>query len=571
MKRTSWFLLFIIFLAAVLRLYQLGKTPISLEWDEVAIGYDAYSILKTGKDQFGKFLPLTFRSLDDYKPPIYEYVTIPSVALFGLNEFSVRFPSALFGVLTVLATYWLVKEIFSAYSTPGESRPASPLRPATPGVYKLGLLAAFFLAISPWHLQFSRAAFEVNLSVFITVAAVASFLTGLKNSKYFLLSAFLFGIDLFSYHSTRVVTPLILISLFFIFNKQLPNRKTVFSFFLIYGLFFLGFLPILFSADAQIRFKATNIFNPGARYLDEKDLEKIYLDKRIYDKNAGFETAGKIFHNQRLIYADYDTLKKAFGKYISHFGFEYLFIKGDAPLHHAPDFGLLYIWELPFILAGLFFILYKGLNRYTLILPLWMLFAPLPVAVTREAPHAVRSELFLPLFQIFTAVGVVILFDKIKRESKWVIVSFIFLGTFLLAVNNAYYLHQYYVHTNYELSKNWLYGRKEAALFTERLKQNYDNVLVSMKVDMPYIFWLFYTKYSPAKYIAEGSTVSGGFADERNRFDKYEFRNFNYNELPHEKKLLLVGISADFPPDAKIIKTIYYLDGKEALKIAENK
>lgn len=559
MDRVKILLILIVFLGAVLRLYQLGKTPISLEWDEVAIGYDAYSILKTGRDQFGKFLPITFRSLDDYKPPIYEYATIPSVVLFDLSEFGVRFPSALFGTLTVFLTYLLVKLVFEQVPN---------LRSKST---QIALIAAFLLAISPWHLQFSRAAFEVNLSVFITVAAVTSFLAGLKNQKYFLLSALLFGLDLFSYHSTRVVTPLLLVSLFLIFNRQLPAKKTVIKFATIYGLFFLIFLPILFSADAQIRFKATNIFNPGARYLDEKDLEKIYLDKRIYDKNAGFEMAGKIFHNQRLIYMDYDTLKKAFGKYISHFGFEYLFIKGDAPLHHAPDFGLLYIWELPFILAGLFFILHKGLNRYTLILPLWMLFAPLPVAVTREAPHAVRSELFLPLFQIFTAVGVVILFDKIKRESKWVIISLVFWSIFLLTVNNAYYLHQYYVHTNYELSKNWLYGRKEAALFTERLKQNYDRVLVSLKVDMPYIFWLFYTKYPPAKYLSEGGTISGGFADERNRFDKYEFRNFNYNNIPKTEKLLLVGTPADFPPDAKILKTIYYLDGTEALKIAENR
>ncbi len=558
MRRSKWLLFLIIILAAVLRLYQLGKTPISLEWDEVAIGYDAYSILTTGLDQFGKFLPLTFRSLDDYKPPIYEYVTVPSIALFGLNEFAVRLPSAFFGILTVLFTFILVKLIFT--QVPALSSKSN----------FIALLSSFFLAISPWHLQFSRAAFEVNLSVFITLLAALSFLSGLKHRKYFLLAAFLFGLDLFSYHSARVVTPLILISLFLIFNKQLPDKKSIFPFFMIYGLFFLGFLPILFSSDAQIRFKATNIFNPGARYLDEKDLEKIYLDKRIYDKNAGFETAGKIFHNQRLIYTDYDTLKKAFGKYISHFGFEYLFIKGDVPLHHAPDFGLLYIWELPFIIVGLFFILLKGLNRYTLILPLWILFAPLPAAVTREAPHAVRSELFLPLFQIFTAAGVVFLFDKIKRESKWVIISFALLGAFLLAVNNANYLHQYFVHTNYELSKNWLYGRKEAALFTEGVKQNYDRVLVSLRVDMPYIFWLFYTKYSPTRYLNEGGTVSGGFADERNKFDKYEFRNFNYHNLPKTEKLLLVGTPADFPPNAKILKTIYYLDGSEALKIAEN-
>ncbi len=554
--RQKLFIIAILIVAFILRFYKLGQVPISLEWDEVAIGYDAYSILHTGRDQFGKILPLTFRSLDDWKPPIYEYAAVPPIAVFGLNEFSVRLPSALFGTLTVFLTFLLVKLIF---------REVPNLRSKST---QIALIAAFLLAISPWHLQFSRAAFEVNLSVFITVAAVTAFLAGLRNPKYFLLSAFLFGLDLFSYHSTRVVTPLLLISLFFIFNRKLPPRKHIIGFWAIYGVFFLLFLPILFSKDAQIRLKATNIFNPGARYLDEPDLEKIYLDKRTEDKNAGFELAGRIFHNGRLIYTDFGTLTKAFGKYIAHFNPEFLFVRGDAPLHHAPDFGLLYMWEFPFLLVGLYFLLTKGINRYTLILPLWLLFAPIPVAVTREAPHAVRSELILPTLQIFTAVGLSVLYDKIKNESKCVTVSLTLFAVMLLCANQAYYLHQYFVHTNYELSDKWLYGRREAAEFTQANKEKYDKVLVSMRVDMPYIFWLFYSKYPPEKYLQVGGTVSGGFEDQRNRFDKYEFRNFNYNELKGNGDLLLVGTPKDFPPDANIVRTIYNVNGSEALKIA---
>lgn len=559
MGKKIFFLALITLLAFILRFYQLGKVPISLEWDEVAIGYDAYSILHTGKDQFGQFLPNTFRSLDDYKPPIYEYAVIPSVAIFGLNEFGVRFPSAIFGTLTILMTFLLVKLIF-------EYVPKLQFKST-----KIALVASYLLAISPWHLQFSRAAFEVNISVFITVAAITAFLYGIKNSKFFLLSAFLFGLDLFSYHSARVVTPILLISLFFIFNRQLPSRKTIIGFLVIYGVFFICFLPILFSQDAQIRFKATNIFNAGARYLDERDLEKEYLDKRTEDNIAGFEQAGKIFHNQRLIYTDYNTLKKAFGKYLSHFDLEFLFVRGDAPLHHAPDFGLLYLWELPFLLYGLYYIIKYGLNRYALILPIWLLAAPIPVAVTREAPHAVRSELILPVFQILIAVGLITLHEKVRNESKWVILSIVILGVMLLAINESYYFHQYYVHTNHELSKRWLYGRKEAVQFTEKEKYNYDKVLVSLNVDMPYIFWLFYSQYPPVKYLGEGGTVSGGFEDGRNHFDKYEFRNFNYNKLPRDQKLLLVSVPKDFPPEAEIIRTIYYLDGTEALKIAVNR
>lgn len=558
MKRYLWLLGAITFLAAILRLYQLGSTPNALEWDEVAIGYDAYSVLKTGRDQFGKFLPVTFRSLDDYKPPIYEYLAVPTVGIFGLTPAAVRLPSALAGISMVILSYFFARLIFKQVSFFNNY------------ANRLALLTAFLLAVSPWHIQFSRAAFEVNVSAFITLLAVFFYIKGLKNDRFFVLSTVFFGIDLFSYHSARVVAPLLLLSLLFIFNQNLPSRKAVLSHLIIFGLFLMAVFPILISKDAQIRFRATNIFKPAVRYLDEIDLDKVFLDKRLTDAKAGFTLAGKIFHNQRLIFTDYDTMKKAFNNYLSNFKFEYLFIKGDAPLHHAPEFGLLYVWEFPFLVTGIIFLLFKKLNRFTLFLFIWALIAPLPNAVTREAPHSVRTLLILPVYQLFTATGITLMYYFVSYQKRWVYTSVFIILTFLFIFNHSYYLHQYFVHTNYDVAANWKYGRQEAVLYTESVKEKYDSVLVSMTVDMPYIFWLFYSQYPPDKYLKEGGTVSGGFAEERNRFDKYHFRNFKYRQLSGYGNLLLVGTSLDFPPDAKIVKTIYNPDGTIALLIAEN-
>src|ERR1035437_10797756 len=107
-KRMVWiFLIGVIVLATVLRLWQLGSIPAPLDWDEAALGYDAYSILHTGNDQYGKFMPVVLRSLGDYKPALYTYLSIPSIATFGLNAFAVRLPSAIFGILSVLAVFFL--------------------------------------------------------------------------------------------------------------------------------------------------------------------------------------------------------------------------------------------------------------------------------------------------------------------------------------------------------------------------------------------------------------------------------------------------------------------------------
>ena len=161
----------ILFTAAILRLWDFGKVPISPDWDEVALGYNAYSLLHTGRDEYGKFLPIVLRSFDDYKPALYAYFSIPAVALFGLNTFAVRLPSAVFGVLAVIATYFLVKELF-------KTNPISEIlnpKQIQNTKYKIlntemiALLSAFLLAISPWHIQFSRVAFEANVGVALNV------------------------------------------------------------------------------------------------------------------------------------------------------------------------------------------------------------------------------------------------------------------------------------------------------------------------------------------------------------------------------------------------------------------
>ena len=137
----------ILIVAATSRFYKLGAVPTSLNADEAAIGYNAYSILKTGKDEYGRKFPLLFQSFDDFKMPVYIYLTVPSIAIFGLNDFSVRLPSALLGTLTVFVTYLLIEGLFASIP--------------------IGVIASFLLAISPWHLQFSRSAYEANIAVFL--------------------------------------------------------------------------------------------------------------------------------------------------------------------------------------------------------------------------------------------------------------------------------------------------------------------------------------------------------------------------------------------------------------------
>ena len=205
----------IVIIALFLRFYQLGINPPSLDWDEVSMGYNAYSILQTGADEYGNKFPLSIRSFDDYKPALYTYLTVPFIKIFGLNELAVRVPSAIIGVLSVLAIYFLVKELLQKW----DRRYREPI----------ALMSAFFLAISPWHLQFSRVGFEATVGLFFAVAAFTTFLYGLDNRRWLVVSGLFTGFSAYTYHSERIFVPLLFIAAFIIcsgfFAGMVPRGK----------------------------------------------------------------------------------------------------------------------------------------------------------------------------------------------------------------------------------------------------------------------------------------------------------------------------------------------------------
>src|SRR5680860_712593 len=172
-KKNILLILFgIIFLAVILRFWQLGKVPVSPDWDEVALGYNAYSVIQTGKDEYGKFLPVVLRSFDDYKPALYMYLTVPTIFLFDLNVFAVRFPSAFFGVIGVIAVFFLIRDLFKEYKYKDQ----------------LALLTSASLSISPWDIQFSRVAFESHVGAVFNILTALFFIKGLKKPWFLTVS-----------------------------------------------------------------------------------------------------------------------------------------------------------------------------------------------------------------------------------------------------------------------------------------------------------------------------------------------------------------------------------------------
>lgn len=534
-------LTFIIVIASVLRLWQLGKVPSSPDWDEVALGYNAYSILQTGKDEYGKFLPIVLRSFDDYKPALYAYLVIPSISILGLNVAAVRLPSVIFGILTVLATFFLVKELFKKDS--------------------IALLTSFLLAISPWHIQFSRIAFEANVGVALNTFGILFFLKSFKKPWLLFLSALMLGLSIHTYQSEKVFVPLLIAILIYSFKKDFFSirKKYIYVSFIILAIILLPVINfILTNKDALSRAKTVSIFSNSS--IIQTNTQNLARDR------ANNDILGLLLDNRRVEFAKYIARG-----YLSHLDFNWLFINGDIARHHAPGMGLMYLIELPFLLIGIHMLIFGNFSKAVKIFTiLWSLIVPIPASVTNDVPHAVRTINFLPVLQILTAIGIILTLTWIFKLKHKVINYLILIIIIIFWVFNvSYYLNQYFVQQNYFHAKYWQYGYDDMVHYLTGVQKNYNKIIVSSTtpMDQSYMFFLFYLKYDPNKYLSEGGTATG-IIEGKNKFSNFEFRKLDYNE-EKEKNILLIGSTFDFQEVYKTIHEANYPDKSIAIKAVE--
>ena len=500
MNKRIFVLGIIITIAATLRLYKLGDNPPGMYWDEVSLGYNAYSILKTGRDEHNEFLPYSrFKAFGDYKPPGYIYATVPSIALFGLNNFAVRLPSALAGTLTVLATYFLVKELFP------KSKKFSILK----FQFSIAEVSALLLAISPWHLQISRAAFEANLAALFNLLAIYLFLKSRKKPWLLIFSSISFVATLYTFNANRLLSILIVILLASVYWRHLWRHKKAAVIAAIIGLVFTApLIPHLRSPEGVLRWHEVNIFADLDVILDSN--QRITLD--------GEGRLAKLAHHRYLGHAT-NFLRH----YFHHFNGRYLFLRGDVnPRFSVQEVGQLYLIELPFLLIG-FYALTKLKNRQSALTILgWFFLGPVPAAMARETPHALRTLSMLPTPHIIIALGLVYSVKLIKIDKRILFTVYCLLFTASL----VYFQIIYYRYYPQEYAGEWLtsYPRLVNFLNTSEAAINAKKITVTSDLGRPYIYFLFYGKYPPDKYAAEVRRTGNVFSVFTvHGFDKYEF------------------------------------------------
>ncbi len=534
-------IILILILASVLRFVALDKFPAGLNADEAAIGYNAWSLIQTGKDEHGVSWPLVFRSFDDYKPPVYFYLVLPFVKLLGLNIWAVRLPSALLGIASVFLVYLLAKVFV----------PKNKYFP---------FFSALLLAISPWHLQFSRGGWEVNAALFFILLGLWSFFKGLDKFRYFYLFVISLVISLYTYHSARIISPLLALSLVLIYRQPLfvnLKGKKLKTIILAAVLGLLMSLPLagqLLSKEGQSRFAGVSVFSDTGPLWQALELRRAHPEINLFVK---------IIHNQYLSYG-----LRFVKNYLSHYSPRFLFIDGDEIARSkVPGMGQTYLLLFPFYVLGLFALCRLDIKGKIFIFA-WFLIAPFAAALTFQSPHALRAQNMVIPLTFISALGLAIVFKFLARlKNKWLF-SLHVLGVLLFGgYSTGRYLHLYYNHYSKELPYAWQYGFDQIADYVRENETKYDKIIISDRYDQPYILMAFFLKYPPQtlqKELVMTPRDKFGFSTVR-QFGKLEFRAINYREdqrLPHT-----LIISADESVDGKVvIHTIYDPAGKPMYK-----
>lgn len=542
MSRKHFLIFFLIlFLGVFIRFNRLGEVPAGFHRDEAFLGYNAYSILKTGRDINGNFLPLHLESFL-YSPSGYSYLSIPFIKLFGLNAFSVRFASAFFGSLTIILTFILTKSLFYGYK------------------YKvsLGLLSSFLLAISPWHINLSRTATENVIAVFFISLGVLIYIQWLKTERWYLLvfSFLSFGITFLIYQAPRVFLPFFIPSMAFFVRKNLNATKIKYLTLLFFTIIIVPLFIILFSKELSLRIRTVSIFSTNQTQL--------VIDEQIRGDGVSNVSRfiAKSMHNKPLAYAS-----QFLQNYFKHFSYEFLFTDSGFPdRYRVPLAGILYIFELPLLVAGIWF-LFQSNKKIGTFLIFWVFLAPIGSALTfDDVPNLQRTLVVFPALSIISAFGLLNIILLIKKNKKILILSIAIVFS-VITYSFLFYLHQYYIHMN--MYRPWYRqdGYKELVEKVNNFLPGYKKAVITNYESAPTIFFLFYNKYNPTLF--QKQTNGSKLRD----FDRIDFGNYEFSQEQcplkiaknEEKNILYVNSSlCPIPKNARVLFLIKRTDNSAA-------
>lgn len=418
--------------------YKLDTIPSAIYSDEATVGYNAYSILKTGKDEYGKHFPLAFRFFGAYTPPLYVYLTIPLVKFFGLNPISLRLLSVLFTLFGIVTIFSFAKVLFKKEGV------------------ALPVFSVLIFALSPWAIFNARLGYEVTAGYVTYVIGLFLIWSGFSRNKISLSGLLILSLSTYFAHTERFLVPIFLVSFVATFYSEIRAHFKIKDFFGAGLVLFISQIPNLFIIS-------TNAFWVKNSVYSNSSLQKIIQDF--------------IFQ-----YLSYLSPSKIFG------------LSEDINLQHTiPELASFFPLLLPFFIIGLWKLYKQREKKETKFLLLLLLTSPIPGALSG---HFISIQRVLPLIfpiTIITAIGVSAVYKKTK-PIIFIPASISFLLFSLLMVWRSYFIL-----LPQERAVWWNYGFQQLAVYTQK---NYHKsfVLDNSRDQSLYMQVLYHTKFNPETF-----------------------------------------------------------------------
>lgn len=529
-------------IGAALRFYKISQNPPSLNGDEISFGYSAYSVLKTGHDEYGKFMPLTFESVGDFKNPVPAYLMIPSIKIFDLNDFAVRFPNALMGTISIPIFFFFLLDIFKKK--------------------RIAYAGSLFLALSAWHIFYSRFAYETLTASLFVLLGIWFFIKMLERKSIYWAgaSAFFFTLTMYTAFAPRLFIPIFLVAAFVTnFSRLKLSLNKVFV--------FIAVCLVLGAPLAYVTF----FQGAGTR------LQMVFISNDIeFSRNVILKSFNSIGD---IPYLFFFWAKR----YISYLDPGFIFFNGlDAIVPGKIGLGMLYLFDLPFLVVGVVSFIKNTIPHKSLFV-IWLLTGFLPDSLTNNQKHTGRLLHLFPVLLMLTALGAVELFNLIKKIKNGLhrLVIFTILSlTIVLVLTHAFLI----IVADFPRDKGESFdeGWREAVYYVMQNQDKYKQVVFDPRrgvaapdmVSNPFLYVLFYTKYDPQLYQTEPKIYGGTPADNYYQFGKYVFRHINWQVDRDVKDVLFVGSPWSIPKKdllpGQLLKVIYLTNGSPAFYIVYN-
>jgi 4-amino-4-deoxy-L-arabinose transferase-like glycosyltransferase len=517
--------------------YKILQNPPSLFSDEVDANYQAFIFNHQQSDYFGNKFPVHFHSFSDWRTSLYIY-SISFVQLFtGHNDLAARLPAAIYGTLTVLIFFLIIKNLFSNKIW--------------------GLIGAFLFSLSPWLIHYSRTGFEVSGMLFVILLGIYFWIKfiQLKKDSFLFLSIISFALSIYFYSTAKLFLFFVFIILGILWFKTLNSLslKTKIIAILIVFVFCLPFISDTIKGRSGYRFSYINIFSDPtvSKTTDFFRQEDSYM---VFGPQIGLKPMliSKIFHNKLSQWSE-----MFIKNYFSSFSTDFLFLKGDGNLRQGfQTAGYLLYPDLFLGILGisLIFSEKKSKNKKIYLFFIFSLIcAPIPFALTRDSafPHGTRLIIMLPFLIFLSLLGIKRLFDLTKSKLLITSVLIIYLICF------AHFEHQYFYHYPNISAHEWHMGMKQSVLSSIENKNKWNRIYYSNSYEPFMPFFLNYSEFLPAN-----KTISPA--------DSFKWDNTNYfTGMQAENKFYLGNIEWSALLVSKPDKNnLYVVPEKDMVKIA---